>query len=282
MNYRHAFHAGNFADVFKHVVLTRIIEYLKRKEAAFRVIDTHAGRGNYDLSSVEAAKTGEWINGIGKIAAAGISGEAGALLAPYLHAVLPEEGEPSSYPGSPLIARRLLRKQDRLSAFELHPVDHEVLAQLFAGDWQVRINLLDGWLVPGAHLPPKEKRGLVLIDPPFEIAGEFDRMVDALEKCERRWPGGIMMLWYPLKHESDVERFAADLRASAIRDLVRIELQVRDAANDSEPGLVGSGLVIKNPPFVLQHEMEVILPSLVDAMAQDKGASWRMERLTQE
>ncbi|MCB1429582.1 MAG: 23S rRNA (adenine(2030)-N(6))-methyltransferase RlmJ [Nitratireductor sp.] len=280
MNYRHAFHAGNFADVFKHVVLTRIIEYLKRKEAAFRVIDTHAGRGLYDLASVEAGKTGEWINGIGKIAKAGIGGKAGELLAPYLRAVLPEEGEPVSYPGSPLIARRLLRKQDRLSAFELHPEDHAALADQFAGDWQARINLLDGWLVPGAHLPPKERRGLVLIDPPFEIAGEFDRMTAALEKADRRWPGGIVMLWYPLKHDGEVERFASALRASTIRDLVRVELQVK--TNSDEPGLYGSGLIIRNPPFVLQTELETILPSLVDAMALDSGAAWRLDRLTQE
>ena len=280
MNYRHAFHAGNFADVFKHAVLARIIEYLKRKEAPFRVIDTHAGRGIYDLASVEAGKTGEWINGIGKISTARITGNASDLLAPYLSTVSGDGGEPDQYPGSPVIARRLLRKQDRLSAFELHPEDHAELAALFAGDWQARINLLDGWLVSGAHLPPKEKRGLVLIDPPFEKAGEFDRMIDALQKGERRWPGGIFMLWYPLKHDGEVERFISALRGSAVRDLIRVELQVKKAS--PEPGLYGSGLIIKNPPFVLKEELESILPVLTTEMAQDAGADWRFERLTEE
>ena len=202
MNYRHAYHAGNFADVVKHVVLSRIIEYLKRKDAPFRVIDTHAGIGLYDLSSDEAAKTGEWLDGIGRIAGKAFSPEATALLAPYLDAAGLNDGTGAikSYPGSPLIARRLLRKQDRLFAIELHPEDAAELRQLFAGDIQTRVLELDGWLALGAQLPPKERRGLVLVDPPFEEPGEFDRMADALIKAHQRWPGGIYALWYPVKN----------------------------------------------------------------------------------
>ncbi|RUU64971.1 23S rRNA (adenine(2030)-N(6))-methyltransferase RlmJ, partial [Mesorhizobium sp. M7A.T.Ca.TU.009.01.1.2] len=182
MNYRHAYHAGNFADVVKHVVLTRLLEYLKQKDKAFRVVDTHAGIGRYDLSSAEAQKTGEWQGGIGRLIDAPFAAPVAALLEPYLKTIrsLNPEGGIQKYPGSPLIARHLMRKQDRLTAIELHPKDAARLRTFFAGDFQARIIELDGWLALGAHLPPKEKRGLVLIDPPFEEAGEFERLVDGL------------------------------------------------------------------------------------------------------
>ena len=168
MNYRHAYHAGNFADVVKHAALSRLVEYLKLKDKAFRVVDTHAGIGLYDLSSDEAQKTGEWLGGIGKLLQAGLSAQAKPLLQPYLDAIgaANPQGGMQRYPGSPLIVRHLLRPQDRLSAIELHPQDFQTLKALFAGDFQVRTMELDGWLALGAHLPPKEKRGLVLVDPP--------------------------------------------------------------------------------------------------------------------
>jgi 23S rRNA (adenine2030-N6)-methyltransferase len=157
MNYRHAYHAGNFADVLKHVVLSRILVYLQRKEAALRVIDTHAGTGLYDLSSEEAQKTGEWRDGIGRLLAAELPRDVAELLAPYLDAVRAVNGSDdfSFYPGSPMIARHLLRRQDRLTAIELHPKDALALKERFAGDHQARIIELDGWLAMGAHVPPK-------------------------------------------------------------------------------------------------------------------------------
>src|SRR5690606_35218897 len=175
MNYRHAYHAGNFADVVKHLLLTRIIEYLKRKPGAFRVIDTHAGTGLYDLSSEEAQKTGEWRTGIGRLLDAALPDEAAALAAPYLDAVRAfNVGHPFRYyPGSPVLTKHLLRGADRLTAIELHPEDCFALRTRFAGDWQVRVIELDGWLAMGAQVPPKEKRGLVVVDPPFEKEGEF-------------------------------------------------------------------------------------------------------------
>src|SRR5690606_20469670 len=176
MNYRHAYHAGNFADVVKHVVVARLIEYLKLKDKAFRVLDTHAGIGLYDLSSPEAQKTGEWRGGIGRLVRAPLPPTVATLLAPYPDAVRSVNGEGTveRYPGSPLLTRHLLRRQDRLSAIELHPEDAHRLKALFHGDFQTRVMQLDGWLALGAHLPPKEKRGLVLVDPPFEQEGEFD------------------------------------------------------------------------------------------------------------
>lgn len=282
MNYRHAFHAGNFADVFKHAVLTRLIAYLRRKDAAFRVIDTHAGAGLYDLSSVETARTGEWIGGIGRIVDARLGTEAAALLEPWLDAVKAHlvAGRLAAYPGSPLIVRSLLRKQDRLSAFELHEGECGALAGLFAGDFQVRVTHLDGWLVPGAHLPPKEKRGLVLIDPPFEKEGEFERMLDALEKGHRRWPGGIFCLWYPRKQPRAVAGFVDRLKKSGLPDLVRIEMDVRSFSEDA--GLTGCGLIVKNPPFVLERELATFMPELVGLLSRGEGAAWRHERLTRE
>lgn len=171
MNYRHAYHAGNFADVVKHIILTRIVLYMQRKDHGFRVIDTHAGIGRYDLKGTEAGKTGEWQSGIGRLLEAKLDTDVAGLIQPYLDIVRAEnpDGAIRHYPGSPLIVRHLLRKQDRLSALELHPDDARLLAELFEGDVQVRVTQLDGWLALGAHLPPKEKRGLILVDPPFEI-----------------------------------------------------------------------------------------------------------------
>lgn len=282
MNYRHAYHAGNFADVVKHAALTRLVEYLKLKDKAFRMIDTHAGIGLYDLSSVEAQKTGEWRSGIGRLIEAQFSPEAGALLAPYLEAVRAAnpDGGMARYPGSPLIVRHLLRVQDRLSAIELHPQDYERLKALFARDFQVRTMELDGWLALGAHLPPKEKRGLVLVDPPFELEGEFDRLVDGLERAHRRWPGGIYALWYPIKDRTAVARFRERLRQAAIPKILDLAFEVR--APSREERFDGSGLVVVNPPFVFEGEMRVLLAELGRALAQDESARWSIEWLAGE
>ena len=274
MNYRHAYHAGNFADVVKHVVLTRIIEHLKRKEAAFRVIDTHAGVGLYDLSSEEAAKTGEWRDGIGRLAGQRFKPEVDALLRPYLDAVglgdAPDKI--AEYPGSPLIVRRLLRKQDRLFAIELHPQDAADLKALFAGDIQVRVLEIDGWLALGAHLPPKEKRGLVLVDPSFEEAGEFDRLVEGLVKACRRWPGGIYALWYPIKDRAAVAGFRSALAVTGILKMLDISFEIRRASPD--PRLDGSGMIVVNPPYTLEAEMKILLPALSRVLAEDSRSKF--------
>ena len=282
MNYRHAYHAGNFADVVKHVVLTRLLEYLKQKDKAFRLIDTHAGIGRYDLSSVEAQKTGEWQGGIGRLIDAPFAAPVAALLAPYLETVrsLNPEGGIQKYPGSPLIARHLMRKQDRLTAIELHPKDVAKLRTLFAGDFQARIIELDGWLALGAHLPPKEKRGLVLIDPPFEEAGEFERLVDGLMRAHKRWPGGIYALWYPIKDRKAIIAFRKALKQSGIPKLLDIEFEIRPAS--SEPSLDGSGLLVVNPPFTLEGELRTLLPALHRLLAVGRPAHWSLEWLAGE
>ncbi|MBZ9917338.1 23S rRNA (adenine(2030)-N(6))-methyltransferase RlmJ, partial [Mesorhizobium sp. BR1-1-7] len=279
MNYRHAYHAGNFADVVKHVVLTRLLEYLKQKDKAFRVIDTHAGIGRYDLSSLEAQKTGEWQGGIGRLVDAAPEAQAAMLLAPYLDAVRAcnADGPLKKYPGSPLVARHLLRKQDRLSAIELHPKDVAKLKTEFAGDFQTRVIELDGWLALGAHLPPKEKRGLVLIDPPFEEEGEFGRLVDGLAKAHKRWPGGIYALWYPIKDRKAVIGFRKALKETGVPKLLDIEFEIRPASQ--EPSLDGSGLVVANPPFTLEGELRILLPALHKLLVLEKPAHWTLNWL---
>lgn len=282
MNYRHSFHAGNFADVLKHAVLAQIITYLKRKDQAFRVIDTHAGIGIYDLSAGDAQKTGEWREGVGRIARAELSPELKVFLAPWLEAVagLNPDGGIRNYPGSPKLARLLMRKKDRLTAIELHPDDVNRLRGVFDGDFQVRVIELDGWLALGGHLPPKEKRGLVLIDPPFEADGEYDRMIDGLARATRRFPGGTYMLWHPIKADSPLASFDKKLIALGRPRTLTVRLLTRD--NKVAPGLNGSGLVIVNPPFTLEAELRKILPELARLLAQGPGAGAELRMLVGE
>lgn len=275
MNYRHIYHAGNFADVLKHAVLARLVAYMKTKDKAFRVIDTHAGTGLYELTADEATRTGEWRSGIGRLVEARLERDVARLLAPYLDAVhsLNPDGGIRCYPGSPKLARMLMRKQDRLSAIELHPEDSARLQALFDGDYQTRVIPLDGWLALGAHVPPKEKRGLVLVDPPFEQPDEFDRMVDGLARAARRWRGGTYCLWYPLKKNAGTAAFHQKLTALGIDKIFCVEAWVRSL--ETESGLNGSGMVVVNPPYTLAGELDVLLPALTEILRQDSGAGHR-------
>src|SRR5438270_3219353 len=201
MNYRHAFHAGGFADVIKHIVLVRILLYLHEKPAAFRVLDTHAGAGRYDLTGEEARRGGEWLTGIARIMQARFSEKTLSLLKPYLDVVraFNPQGALTAYPGSPLIARALLRPQDRLTACEVEPKARKRLIDALRRDTQARVVDLDGWMALPAFVPPKERRGLVLIDPPFEAKDEFERLAAGFTQAFAKWPTGSYMLWYPVK-----------------------------------------------------------------------------------
>ena len=221
MNYRHIYHAGNFADVVKHAVLALVIEKLKLKDAGFRVIDTHAGTGSYDLSSEKAQKTGEWRAGIGRLIgpdAAPIQGPAATLLKPYLDVVrgLNSGGGVTRYPGSPRLARALLRPQDRLVVNELHREDSISLKGAFARDKLTQVMDLDGWIALKALLPPPERRGVVLVDPPFEEPGEFERMSVALGEAVRRFATGVFILWYPNTDQGHVRAFKRRLAESGL------------------------------------------------------------------
>jgi 23S rRNA (adenine2030-N6)-methyltransferase len=272
MNYRHAYHAGNFADVLKHLVLTLVIEHLKQKPAPFRVIDTHAGVGLYDLASVEAGKTGEWQGGIGRLLAEPLPDAIAEIFAPYLAVVTAENpsGALIRYPGSPVIARRLLRADDVLVANELHPDDHAELARIFARDRQTKILHLDGWIALKSLLPPKERRAVILVDPPFEEPGELDRLVGGLKDVQRRFATGTVLLWYPIKTLKPLERFYAAISALAQNRLVVTELFIRPPVDPDR--LNGTGLVVFNPPFTLAERLDLALPELVRRMAVEPGA----------
>jgi 23S rRNA (adenine2030-N6)-methyltransferase len=215
------FHAGNFADVLKHAVLCRILHYLRGKPAAFRVIDTHAGSGLYDLAGENASRGGEWRDGIGKLMAAKIPEATAALLAPYLEVVraLNDRNRLRVYPGSPALARAWLRAQDRLIACELEPKASWWLSRNLQGDARIKILRIDGWTAMNAYVPPRERRGLVLVDPSFEADSDFPRLASGLAAAHRKWATGIYILWYPIKGRRQADAFAKQVRRLAIRAL---------------------------------------------------------------
>jgi 23S rRNA (adenine2030-N6)-methyltransferase len=274
MNYRHAFHAGGPADVVKHAVLARILVHLCNKPAAFRVIDTHAGAGLYDLRGPEATRSPEWRDGIARLLDASIEGETAALLAPYLDAVrgLNPGGELAAYPGSPVVTCSLLRSQDRLVACELKPSAAAALAHNLGGDRRAKAIAIDGWTALNAYVPPPERRGVVLIDPPFEATDEFSRLAQALEAAHRKWATGTFVLWYPLKGRRDSDALARRLRRSAIPKVLRAEV---DFAMQRKPeGLAGCGLIVVNPPWMLAGELEVLLPFFAKLLAGHGRVDW--------
>jgi 23S rRNA (adenine2030-N6)-methyltransferase len=281
MNYRHAFHAGNFADVVKHAALARIIAHLKQKPAAFRVIDTHAGAGLYDLGGPEASRTGEWRDGIGKLAAADLAPAVRKLLAPYLGAVASfnRGATLQVYPGSPTLVGTWLRAQDRLVVCEREPVAARALAARMRADKRVKAIAIDGYTALNAYVPPPERRGLVLIDPPFEQADEFDHLAQALAGAHRKWPTGIYMLWYPVKDARETAALARRLALAGIARTLRAELEL---AARGEDRLRGSGLIVVNPPWTLPDELGVLLPALAQALGGAPKGGVRLDWLAGE
>src|SRR5690349_10390804 len=252
MNYRHAFHAGNFADVIKHIVLVRILLHLQDKPAAFRVIDTHGGAGLYDLTGDEASRSGEWLTGIARVMQARFSDAALALLKPYLDIVRAFGSGPelTAYPGSPLIARALLRPQDRLTVCEIEPRARALLIDALRRDAQARVVDLDGWTALPAFVPPNERRGVVLIDPPFEQPDEFERLARVFAESFAKWPTGIYMLWYPVKNRRATDALARQVAAAAAAKgagdkCLRLEFSAAPQAVGGP--LTSSGLLIVNP-----------------------------------
>jgi 23S rRNA (adenine2030-N6)-methyltransferase len=285
MNYQHAFHAGNFADVHKHIVLTRVLDHLRQKPAAFRVVDTHAGAGRYELFGPQAARSGEWRDGIGRLFAMPRSGAAGTdaaqtLIAPYLDivAALNPGGPLRLYPGSPLIVKALLRRQDRLIACELEPSAAASLESVLRGDARAKALAMDGWMALFANIPPKERRGLVVIDPPYEESIDFARLSETLAQAHRKWANGVYLLWYPIKARAAPDALARRLRRLAVPKILRCELTIAPPRADG--ALAGSGLIIVNPPFPLQRELQVVLPVLTRLLAP-MGA-YRLDWLSRE
>jgi 23S rRNA (adenine2030-N6)-methyltransferase len=282
VNYRHPFHAGNFADVFKHAVLCRILHHLRGKPAAFRVIDTHAGAGLYDLTGPEASRGGEWRLGIERLTAASLAAPVAALLEPYLEVVgaLNERGRLTLYPGSPALVRAWLRPQDRLIACETEPQAAAALRRNLRGDARIKTLALDGWTALGAYVPPKERRGLVLVDPPFEQDSDFFRLAHGLAAAHRKWPTGIYMLWYPIKTRSEPDALAKRLRRLGTAKILRAELNV--AALSDPTRLNGCGLILVNPPWTLESELSVLLPALTALLGRDGKGGFRVDWLARE
>lgn len=276
MNYRHSFHAGNFADVLKHAVLARVLEYLAEKDKPFTVVDTHAGAGLYDLEGEESGRTLEYRDGIGRLMA---DPAPPPMLAPYLACVAAENaaGALRLYPGSPVIARRLLRRGDHLMLCELHPPTRALLEEVFEGDRRTRIFDLDGYTAVKSFLPPTPRRGLILIDPPFEKPDEFERLAAAVGDMLERWAKGLLIAWFPIKQRAAARSFRAAIESLALPPALWVELLIRGETDQTR--FNGCGLLILNPPWTLQAELSGLLPYLVGRLGQAAGAGFRLERL---
>ena len=282
MNYRHGFHAGNFADVIKHIVLVRILVHLQDKPAAFRVIDSHAGAGRYDLTSDEARRGGEWLTGIARVMQARFSQTTLPLLAPYLDIVraFNPQTELTAYPGSPLIIRALLRPQDRLTACEVEPAARKRLIDALRRDIQARVVDLDGWVALPAFVPPKERRGLVLIDPPYEAKDEFERIAAGFAAAFAKWPTGSYLVWYPAKSRRATDSLArqvARLAGAGASPATSLRLEFSVAPQAADDRLTSAGLLLVNPPWRLAAELRAILPELEKPFGIGGAGRFRLE-----
>lgn len=283
MKYRHAYHAGNFADTMKHLVLMELLRALQRKPGPLVYVETHAGRGAYPLASREMRSGAEYRDGIGRLL-----DQRDALdevFRDYLELVIRLGSEPQSarlhrYPGSPLLAAALLRPGDRAVLFEIEPTERRSLERTLALHRNVNVRAEDGYAGMRAVLPPAERRGLVLIDPPYEDSNEFERAVDALLEAHHRWPTGIYAIWYPVKDRADLTRFHSRLIQSGLRRILCAELSL--FPEDSRVALNGSGMIIVNPPWRLDASLRALLPALHRALRGDQGSGAHCEWLVPE
>ncbi|WP_049721245.1 23S rRNA (adenine(2030)-N(6))-methyltransferase RlmJ [Gilvimarinus polysaccharolyticus] len=268
LSYRHSYHAGNHADVIKHIVLVEILAYLGQKPAPFEYIDTHAGAGLYNLRSEHAIKLGEYRGGIGKLMT-----KPWPLLAPYLEQVklANRTDKLYYYPGSPLIAQRFLRRQDRAWLFELHPSDHKKLSDNTKAFSNVQVEHADGLNGLLARIPPKSRRALVLIDPSYEVKSEYVKVIDAVIKAHKKFASGVYAIWYPVVEREQIDFMAKKLVRSGIKNIQRYELGLEADAEEKGHGMTASGLFVINPPWTLRATMQELLPQLQAALAEDDG-----------
>lgn len=275
LSYRHSFHAGNHADVLKHTVQSLIIESLKEKDKPFLYLDTHAGAGRYQLSGEHAARTGEYREGIARIWQ---QDSLPAELEPYISAVshFNRSGQLRYYPGSPLIARQLLREQDSLQLTELHPTDFQLLRSEFQKDSRTRAERADGYQQLKSKLPPISRRGMVLIDPPYEIKSDYKAVVSGIHEGYKRFATGVFALWYPVVLRNQIKRMINNLEATGIRHILQIELAIRP--DNEQRGMTASGMIVINPPWKLEQQMGTLLPwlhsKLVPASTGHTTVNW--------
>ena len=280
LSYRHSFHAGNHADVLKHIVLMLILENLKLKDKGFYYLDTHAGVGRYQLSSDEAEKTGEYKEGIGRLWE---RTDLPQEISRYVDLIKNLNFDAKTlryYAGSPLIAAQLLRPQDRALLTELHPRDFPLLRNNFKEFKNVSVKCDNGFQQLKATLPPKERRGLVLIDPPYELKEDYDLVVKAAEEGYKRFATGTYAIWYPVVLRQQTKRIFKGLQASGIRKILKIELAVRP--DSDQRGMTASGMAVINPPWTLENQMKTMLPYLVKTLVPEGTGSWTVEWITPE
>lgn len=282
LSYRHAFHAGNFADVLKHLIQVDILNYLQQKDKPYVYIDTHSGAGLYSLQSAEAEKNAEYMTGIGTLRKKPLSGTEDYL--DVVAQVKPDADRSSVkaetlYPGSPRIAQILLREQDRAQLYELHPTDFTLLQELMRGDRRVRVEKSDGYAGLIAAMPPKERRALVLMDPPYEVKTDYDVVISTLIKAHKRFPTGTYAIWYPVVDRSRIDRMEQQLKDSGIARIQQFELGM--SADTDGRGMTSSGMIVVNPPWTLLGKMQTLLPQLAQTLAGDKGV-WRCEEISGE
>ncbi|WP_350305753.1 23S rRNA (adenine(2030)-N(6))-methyltransferase RlmJ [Photorhabdus viridis] len=259
LSYRHSFHAGNHADVLKHTVQSLIIESLKEKEKPFLYLDTHAGAGRYQLSGERAERTGEYLEGIARVWQ---REDLPQELKAYMSAVtaLNQSSNLRYYPGSPLIARHLLRQNDKLNLTELHPSDYPLLRNEFSRDNRSRVVREDGYQQLKSQLPPQSRRGFILIDPPYELKSDYQAVIQAIQEGYKRFATGVYALWYPVVLRQPIKRLVRDLEATGIRSILQIELAVRP--DSDQRGMTASGMIVINPPWKLEQQMKSVLPWL--------------------
>jgi 23S rRNA (adenine2030-N6)-methyltransferase len=267
MNYRHGYHVGNFADVIKHSILISLVQALSRKEKPFCYIETHAGRGEYNLFSEFPQKTKEYTNGIARLMEI-IPEKMPLLLRKYCEVVRSFQ-YPRFYPGSPAIVRSLLRKQDRMVLMEYQPEEFEHLKGCFRNDRQIGLHYQNGYNGLKAFLPPKEHRGLILIDPPFEQVSEWDQLLEAVQIGIKRFPNGVYAIWYPVKNQKIVKSFLESLVSLGLPEVLVVELSIYPT--DANFNLIGCGLVIINPPWQLDKELLSTIPWLWEALSVNKA-----------
>ena len=277
LGYRHAFHAGNHADILKHIVLCDCLQYLTRKEKALLYCDTHAGAGSYRILEGYAAQNREWESGLGRLLSrTNISDEPPASVSRYLEILSDYQREdPDAYPGSPVLAARLLRPQDRLFFCELHPADFEELSARFSQDPRVRVRKEDGFFALKSVLPPPSRRGLVFIDPSYEIPSDYDRALAAVNDAVRRFATGTILIWHPILSRPDALSFPDRLLDLSDRPRLSFSLQVRSVA-PGERGMIGSGMTILNPPWHLERSLQEVLPFLSRIFSQDEKSEWSL------
>ena len=279
LSYRHIYHAGNFGDVFKHALLSRLLLALSARDKPYCYIDTHAGIGRYDLTHPWAQQAREYENGIGRLWKAK---DIPPAITPYLEAVRAEnpDGNLRFYPGSPLIAKRFLRASDRMVLSELNKVDFDELQDVFAGQRRVSLQLMDAWQALTAYLPPAERRGLVLIDSSFDRPREFDRIVKALKEAHARWASGMYAVWYPIMAPAPMRDFAAAIERSGMNKVLRLEIVVREL--DDDAFIPGCGMLVVNPPWHFDEEARAVLQWLAQLLAVSGAGRSRVDWLVPE